>query len=115
MDAIDGFAWLYVVALMIGAPVAGWVLMGLDYRTYLRSLRRAMVTVRHYALGLPDWAQDDRPACFVDLGITPPCTRDEVLAAYRRRVKQLHPDVGGDRKRFEVLQRHFEEAMAIVS
>ena len=115
MDPIDSFSRLYVAAILVGMPFLGWVLMGLDYRAYLRSLRRAMVTLRHYAVGVPAWAREERPACFADLGLTPPCTRDEVLAAYRRRVKELHPDLGGDRKRFELLQRHFEEALAIVS
>jgi len=34
--------------------------------------------------------------------------------AYRRKVKQLHPDRGGDRREFMRLQAHFEQAMAFV-
>jgi curved DNA-binding protein CbpA len=34
------------------------------------------------------------------LGLTLPCTTDDVLAAYRRKVKLLHPDRGGDRREF---------------
>jgi hypothetical protein len=34
-----------------------------------------------------------------------------VLAAYRTRVKDLHPDRGGDLKQFLQLQKHFEQAM----
>jgi curved DNA-binding protein CbpA len=43
-----------------------------------------------------------------------PCTADDVLAAYRRKVKSLHPDRGGDRREFLRLQTHFEQAMAFV-
>ena len=35
--------------------------------------------------------------------------------AYRTRVKQLHPDRGGDQRRFLQLQAHFEEALALLA
>jgi len=40
-----------------------------------------------------------------------PCTEEQVLAAYRRRVKALHPDRGGDLQQFLRLQKHFEQAL----
>jgi curved DNA-binding protein CbpA len=43
-----------------------------------------------------------------------PCTPAEILAAYRRKVKTMHPDVGGDRREFLRLQGHFEQAMSFV-
>ena len=44
-----------------------------------------------------------------------PCTADDILAAYRRKVKQLHPDLGGDRREFLRLQAHFEQAMELLA
>jgi curved DNA-binding protein CbpA len=49
------------------------------------------------------------------LGLTLPCTAEDVLAAYRRKVKKLHPDRGGNRRQFLQLQAHFEQALALVS
>jgi curved DNA-binding protein CbpA len=40
-----------------------------------------------------------------------PCTEEQVLAAYRRKVKEMHPDKGGSLQKFLQLQRHFEQAM----
>jgi curved DNA-binding protein CbpA len=37
-----------------------------------------------------------------------------VLVAYRRKVKKLHPDRGGNRREFLRLQAHFEQAMAFL-
>ena len=99
--------------LIIGAPLLGWVLMVLDYRAYLRSLRRALTLIGQYAVGTPAWSLQDRPECLQELGLTAPCTREEVLAAYRQRVKTVHPDHGGDRRRFEILQRRLEEALLL--
>ncbi|MGC4003885.1 MAG: hypothetical protein QM811_12465 [Pirellulales bacterium] len=40
-----------------------------------------------------------------------PCDAEDLLRAYRGRVKTLHPDVGGDRDKFMKLQADFEAAM----
>lgn len=88
--------------------------MGLDYRAYLRSLRRAMVAVRRYSTRTPAWVVRAGPPCFAELGVSPDASREEVLAAYRALVKEVHPDRGGDRRRFERLQRRLEEALAII-
>ena len=112
-DPVDAFSWFAFLMLALGLPLLGWALMALDYRTYLLSLRRAMVVVQGYVLETPDWVRRDRPDCLVALGLQSPCTREEVLAAYRSRVKRLHPDRGGQRREFERLQRRFEEAMRL--
>jgi hypothetical protein len=44
-----------------------------------------------------------------------PCTVEDLKHAYRQRVKELHPDHGGDQRRFLILQAQFEEALAFVS
>jgi hypothetical protein len=52
----------------------------------------------------------DRPAFAVILGLLPPYTMDDVKRAYRDKVKDAHPDRGGDRATFERIQMAFEEA-----
>jgi len=50
----------------------------------------------------------------VALDLRPPCSEEEVLAAYRQRAKSLHPDRGGDLEKFLRLQQHFEQALHLV-
>jgi hypothetical protein len=113
-DNIDGtLTVLYLITILV-VFVAGYACMVLDIRAYLRSLRRALVLITHYRLELPDWVMRDTPPCIRAFGLRLPCTADEVLAAYRERVKVLHPDRGGDRRKFLMLQQHFEQAMTLL-
>jgi hypothetical protein len=114
-DSVDT---LLVAAFLcsIGAIViAGYVFMVLDYRAYLRSLRRALVCVANYLPHLPEWARAETPRCIAALGLRVPCSEADLLKAYRERVKHLHPDRGGDRKRFLALQQNFEEALSLLA
>lgn len=113
-DGIDFavIAWYALVAF--GVPALGYVFMVLDYRAYLRSLRRAIMVVTGYRSDLPEWMRKNTPRCILALDLVMPCTAEDVLAAYRRKVKLLHPDRGGDRREFLRLQAHFEQAMAFV-
>lgn len=112
--AVDTLSVLWFVGLFFGLPLFGWFLMVADYRAYLRAMRRALVAVRRYTLDAPLWALQDRPECLQQLGLAPGCSRDEVMAAYRRCVKDVHPDRGGDRRQFDKLQRWLREALALV-
>ena len=114
-DGIDWTVTAGYLALAFGLAALGYVCMALDIRAYLRSLRRALVLISHYRVELPEWVRRDTPRCILALGLTMPCTAAEVLAAYRRKVKRLHPDRGGDRREFLRLQAHFEQAMALVA
>ena len=100
------------LAVAFGIPALGLVLMTSDIRRYLRSLGRALVVVT-YAVrpGIPYWARRRRPPCLETLDLELPCTEEQVLAAYRRKVKQMHPDRGGSLQKFLQLQRHYEQAM----
>ena len=111
--AADAVAAAWFVTLFFGAPLLGWALLVLDIRAYYRKLRRALVLVSQYRFDTPLWAIRQRPECLQELGIELGATRDEVMAAYRRRVKHVHPDRGGDRRRFERLQRSLAEALAL--
>lgn len=111
-DGVDCAAIAAYMLAAFGLPAAGYVAMTRDIRRYLRSLRRALVAVSRVATPLtPYWVMLDRPPCLRALGLDHACTEAEVLAAYRERVKSLHPDRGGDLKQFLRLQRHFEQAM----
>ena len=111
-DGIDTFALVLFAGVAFGLPLAGYWLMVLDFRRYLRSLRRALVVVARLATpATPYWAWRDEPPCLLALELRLPCTEDEVLTAYRKRVKDLHPDRGGDLRQFLQLQRHFEQAL----
>jgi hypothetical protein len=113
-DGIDATALVIYLGVAFGLPLLGHWLLVLDYRRYLRSLRRALVLVTHaVSPGTPAWARQDRPPCLQALDLAMPCTEAEVLAAYRRRVKTLHPDRGGDLQQFLRLQKHFEQAMLL--
>jgi hypothetical protein len=114
-DAIDGSITLVYLAIAFGLAILGYVSMVLDIRAYLRSLRRALVLISNYRPELPQWVRRDTPRCILALGLTLPCTTDDVLSAYRRKVKHLHPDRGGNRRDFLLLQAHFEQAMALLA
>jgi len=113
-DGFDSAMIAWYMAFAFGIPLLGYVCMYLDYRAYLRSLRRAIMVVTGYRSDLPEWIRKTTPRCILALDLVMPCTAEEVLAAYRRKVKLLHPDRGGDRKKFLQLQAHFEQAMAFV-
>lgn len=114
-DPVDTFATVWFFALFFGAPLLGWFFAFADYRAYVRSLRRAMIVVRRYTFETPLWALRDRPQCLVDLGLAPGCTHDEIMAAYRRKVMKAHPDRGGDRRQFELLQTRLHEALELAA
>jgi hypothetical protein len=113
-DGIDWTVTLSYLALAFGLPILGYFCMLLDFRAYLRSLRRAIMVITGYQTDLPEWVRKNTPRCILALGLTMPCTADEILVAYRKKVKLLHPDRGGDRREFLRLQAHFEQAMAFV-
>jgi hypothetical protein len=113
-DGIDWAMIAWYLAIAFGVPVLGYVCMYLDYRAYLRSLRRAIMVVTGYRNELPEWMRANTPRCILALDLVMPCTAEDVLAAYRRKVKLLHPDRGGSKKEFMRLQAHFEQAMAFI-
>ena len=102
---------MFFLLLVFGLPLLAYVLMFLDFRRYLRSLRRALVRVARATPRTPYWAFCQRPPCLDTLDLQLPCNEADVLAAYRDRVKLLHPDRGGNMREFLRLQQHFEQAM----
>jgi len=113
-NALDLAAMTLLGTVGIGVPALGYVFMVLDYRAYLRSLRRTLMIIRDRMPYLPDWVRDETPPCVSAFGLRMPCSERELLSAYRAQVKPLHPDRGGDRQRFLRLQRQFELALDFV-
>ena len=111
-DSLDAAVTLTFLASILFIAVLGYVFMFLDYRAYLRSLGRALVRVVNYLPHVPEWACVETPRCIAALGLQMPCSEQDLLQAYRNRVKLLHPDRGGDKRRFLALQQNFEEALA---
>jgi hypothetical protein len=109
-DALDLVATFVVVGGLLAASFSGHVLMVLDVRNWLKSLRRALIVVVDHLPNFPGWARLQTPRCLMSLGLKLPCNEEQLLARYRSKVKQFHPDRGGDRKRFLRLQADFEEA-----
>jgi hypothetical protein len=113
-SAIDWVALAIFFALAIGLPAIGYLYMYWDVRRWWRSLRRALVRMTYYLPDLPDWARRDTPRCVAALGLRMPCSEEQVKAAYRAKVKLLHPDHGGDKRRFLWLQSQFEQALELL-
>lgn len=114
-DPINLTATVLFLTVVVLVPLMGYVFMVLDFRAYLRSLRRSLVLMSEVVSGVPPWARQYTPRAIAALGLRLPCTQEDLLQAYRQRVKLLHPDHGGDQRRFLLLQAQFEEAMKIVN
>lgn len=112
------FDWVTVIVFIVGAfslPALGYVFLALDIRRYLRSLKRALIRVASSAYSTPRWALPETPRCLAVFGLQAPCSEEELKSAYREKVKRLHPDRGGDKRRFLVLQSQFQEALKFVA
>lgn len=111
LDFIDQAAILIYLVLAFGLPIMGYWLMVIDIRAYLRALKGALMIVKNHIPGLPAWAKQHTPGSLRSLGLDMPCTEDEVKRAYRKLADSMHPDRGGDRRKFLILQSQFEEAI----
>jgi hypothetical protein len=110
-DTFDSFVTAGFLAISIGLPLLGYGLLAIDIRAYLRSLRGALVRVRYHFAGIPQWARLETPACLIALGLRLPCNQEQVRQAYHRMAENLHPDRGGERRRFAQLRRDFEMSL----
>lgn len=110
-DQIDQAAIGVFLLATVLVPLIGYWLMMVDIRAYLRALRGALVCVVHHFPHLPEWTRRETPRCLKALGLGLPCTEEDVKQAYRRRAEQLHPDRGGDRRRFHILQEQLEGSL----
>jgi hypothetical protein len=114
-DALDLAATGTFLLVIVLLPALGYVFIVLDVRAYMRSLRRGLVRIGQYVSLVPEWARRDTPPSIAAFGLRFPCTEEDLKSAYRRRVKRLHPDHGGDERRFQLMQAQFEQAMVILA
>ncbi len=115
-NAFDTVLTVAFLVIVVAVPLAGYVFLALDVRAYLRSLQRGVAVIARYLpfAEVPDWARAHTPRALAAMGLRMPCNEADLLQAYRRRVMYLHPDHGGDERRFLRLQADFEEALALV-
>jgi hypothetical protein len=114
-DALDLAATGTFLLVVLIVPTLGYVFIAIDLRAYVRSLKRGLVRIGQYVSFIPDWARYETPSSIAAFGLRLPCTEDDLKRAYRKRVKRLHPDHGGDQRRFLLMQAQFEQAMSIVT
>ncbi len=110
-DAVDRGAVLLFLALIVLMPLVGYWLTILDVRRWMRALRGVLVRVTQPSAPLPDWVDRETPPCLRALGLSLPCDEQDVKEAYRRRAEALHPDRGGDIRRFILLQQQLEQSL----
>ena len=113
-DAFDLTLIAVYLMVVLGAPLLGYWFMVIDIRAYLRALRGALIVIRDHLPAIPEWAKKHTPGCIRALGLDLPCTEQDVKRAYRQLAEDLHPDRGGDRQKFMLLQKQFEEAIQFV-
>ena len=110
-DAFDLIWTITLLLLAVAAPILGYVLVAIDIRAYIRALRGALVRFTYHFPGVPTWARQETPACLTALGLRLPCSAEQVRQAYHRIAEHVHPDRGGDRRRFSQLQKDFESSL----
>ena len=114
LDALDKSAIAVYLCLVVALPLLGYWFMVIDIRAYLRALRGALIIVKNHLPGIPQWARQYTPGSIRALGLELPCTEEDIKRKYRQLAETLHPDRGGDRQKFMLLQKQFEEAVRFV-
>lgn len=110
-DPIDYIVIISLTIALVVAVVLGFGFMFFDLRAWHRAWRKALAIVRDYLPHIPAWAKYQTPGCLLSFGLRMPCTEADLLREYRKKVKHIHPDRGGDRKRFMKFQNDFEASL----
>ncbi len=113
-DAVDRSALLLFLLATVLLPLVGYWLTALDIRRWMRALKGVLVRVAQPPYAVPEWVDQETPPCLRALGLSLPCSEDDVKQAYRRRAELLHPDRGGDIRRFLLLQQQLEQSLHFV-
>ncbi|MDG2382713.1 MAG: DnaJ domain-containing protein [Pirellulaceae bacterium] len=110
--SLDIAAIVVFVAIVVLMPLIGFWLTSLDILAYLRALKGVLVKIAYPDFEIPAWLENETPPCLKALGLSLPCTEEELRHAYRQLAKKMHPDRGGDIQRFLMLQQHFEQSLS---
>ena len=113
-DILDFSAITVFLLLVVVPPLLGYWLMVIDIRAYLRRVKGLLIVVKNHLTEIPSWARQHTPGCIRSLGLEMPCQEEDIKRAYRRLAETMHPDRGGDRQEFMLLQRQFEEALQFI-
>lgn len=92
---------------------------GTGYRMGLRISQgswpyQVFVTLTTMAVANPSTVQTPQPPCLVHLGLSLPCTAEDVRVAFQKRVRKVHPDRGGDIEAFVRLRAAYHEALGLL-
>jgi hypothetical protein len=105
--------WRLLLACLISAIPAVW------FHGYLYLRGRPIAAARQSPPPEPEPEYSPPPqppspaAAFILLGLRAPFTRNEVIATFRRRAMELHPDHGGDKVLFRLLLAERDRAMTM--
>ncbi|MDX1964113.1 MAG: J domain-containing protein [Pirellulales bacterium] len=113
-DDFDRWVLIVFFTVLLSLVGSGYVLMFFDLRAWWLAARRVMIVVSNYLPQIPAWARQKTPPCLLTFGLRLPCSEEDLLKAYREKVKKLHPDKGGDRQKFLNLQASFEQAQTFL-
>jgi hypothetical protein len=84
------------------------------FRAYEAARQANRVFVESYVYGTTHAARA-LPPCLSLLGLSWPCTAQEIKQAFRSKVKTVHPDHGGNSADFQALHRAYKEALTLVT
>ena len=112
-DAVDRSALLLFLLAVVLLPLVGYWLTALDIRRWIWALKGVLVRVTQPSYAVPEWVDQETPPCLRALASLP-CSENDVKQAYRRRAELLHPDRGGDIRRFLLLQQQLEQSLHFV-
>ena len=90
-DSLDLAVTFLLLGAMIALTVSGHVLMVLDIRAWLRSLRRALIVVTDHLPHFPRWSRHQTPRCLAAMGLKLPCNQEQLLRGLSPRSKKTPP------------------------
>lgn len=75
---------------------------------------QVFVALTTMAIAHPRNTQVPQPPCLKHLGLTLPCTAEDVRVAFQKRVRHVHPDRGGEIEAFVRLRAAYHEALSLL-
>jgi hypothetical protein len=86
--------------------------IGLTIQATRAIQRWGAVTTEQAFAGYMALEEKTGPSCFEILGVSAQATRDEIIAGWRRKARETHPDNGGSTEAFDEISRAKDLALA---